>query len=117
MVFVPSIVVNLLANGEKVAQKNSPMRQIGKKSFTGLPKFKDGKEIVYTLQEEKVAEYTTTIDQAAYTITNTHAPGKTSVTVTKSGMMRMTRMEFVRRVFAFNSMPMIKSRSKSRIVS
>ncbi len=38
---------------------------------------------VYTLQEEKVAEYTTTIDQVAYTITNTHAPGKTSVTVTK----------------------------------
>ena len=59
------------------------MRQIGKKASTGLPKFKDGKEIVYTLQEEKVAEYTTTIDQAAYTITNTHAPGKTSVTVTK----------------------------------
>ena len=27
-----SIVVNLLANGEKVAQKNSRMRQIGKKA-------------------------------------------------------------------------------------
>ena len=28
-----SIVVNLLANGEKVAQKNSPMRQIGKRTL------------------------------------------------------------------------------------
>ncbi len=50
---------------------------IGKKSFTGLLKFMMEKN-VYTLQEEKVAEYTTTIDQAAYTITNTHAPGKIS---------------------------------------
>ncbi|WP_449159814.1 Cna B-type domain-containing protein [Streptococcus sp.] len=78
-----SIVVNLLANGEKVAQKELTNATDWKESFTGLPKFKDGKEIVYTLQEEKVAEYTTTIDQAAYTITNIHAPGKTSVTVTK----------------------------------
>ena len=78
-----SIEVNLLANGEKVAQKELTNATDWKESFTGLPKFKDGKEIVYTLQEEKVAEYTTTIDQAAYTITNTHAPGKTSVTVTK----------------------------------
>ena len=78
-----SIVVNLLANGEKVAQKELTNATDWKESFTGLPKFKDGKEIVYTLQEEKVAEYTTTIDQAAYAITNTHAPGKTSVTVTK----------------------------------
>lgn len=78
-----SIVVNLLANGEKVAQKELTNATDWKESFTGLPKFKDGKEIVYTLQEEKVADYTTTIDQAAYTITNTHAPGKTSITVTK----------------------------------
>lgn len=78
-----SIVVNLLANGEKVAQKELTNATDWKENFTGLPKFKDGKEIVYTIQEEKVAEYTTTIDQAAYTITNTHAPGKTSITVTK----------------------------------
>ncbi|EKS20343.1 LPXTG-domain-containing protein [Streptococcus sp. F0442] len=78
-----SIVVNLLANGEKVAQKELTNAADWKENFTGLPKFKDGKEIVYTIQEEKVAEYTTAIDQAAYTITNTHAPGKTSITVTK----------------------------------
>lgn len=77
------IVVHLLANGDPVAQKELTNATDWKENFTGLPKFKDGKEIVYTLQEEKVAEYTTTIDQAAYTITNTHAPGKTSVTVTK----------------------------------
>lgn len=78
-----SIVVNLLANGEKVAQKELTNATDWKENFTGLPKFKDGKEIVYTIQEEKVAEYTTAIDQTAYTITNTHAPGKTSITVTK----------------------------------
>ena len=78
-----SIVVNLLANGEKVAQKELTSATDWKAS-TGLPKFKDGRNRLYS-SKKKVAEYTTTIDQAAYTITNTHAPGKTSVTVTKVG--------------------------------
>ena len=61
------------------------MRQIGKKASQVYQNSKDGKEIVYTLQEEKVAEYTTTIDQAAYTITNTHAPGKKASRLLKVG--------------------------------
>ena len=113
-----SIVVNLLANGEKVAQKELTNATDWKESFTGLPKFKDGKEIVYTLQEEKVAEYTTTIDQAAYTITNTHAPGKTSVTVTKKwddeNDKDGIRPKSIRIQLYANDQ---KSRSRSRIVS
>ena len=77
------IVVHLLANGGEVAQKELTNATDWKETFTGLPKFKDGKEIVYTLQEEEVKKYTQAIDQTTYTITNTHAPGKKSISVTK----------------------------------
>ncbi|MBZ2090012.1 Cna B-type domain-containing protein [Streptococcus parasanguinis] len=77
------IVVKLLANGNEVAQKELTNATDWKESFTGLPKFNDGKEIVYTLQELKVDNYMPVIDQATYTITNTHAPGKRSISVTK----------------------------------
>ena len=42
------IVVHLLANGDPVAQKELTNATDWKENFTGLPKFKDGKEIVYT---------------------------------------------------------------------
>ena len=100
--------MNLLANGEKgLLKRTHQCDRLEKKASQVYQKFKDGKEIVYTLQEEKVAEYTTTIDQAAYTITNTHAPGKTSITVTKWWDDEMTRIDyFVRRAFTF-SFPML----------
>ena len=77
------ITVNLYANGKKVAHKDITSETDWKETFTGLPKFKDGKEIVYTLQEEKVENYSPSIDQESYTITNTHTPGKTTLSVTK----------------------------------
>ncbi len=77
------ITVNLYANGEKVAHKDITSETDWKETFTGLPKFKDGKEIVYTLQEERVENYSPSIDQESYTITNTHTPGKTTLSVTK----------------------------------
>ena len=77
------ITVKLLANGEEVARKDITSETDWKETFTGLPKFKDGKEIVYTLQEEKVENYSPSIDQESYTITNTHTPGKTTLSVTK----------------------------------
>ena len=62
-------------------------------SFSGLPKYKDGVEIVYTLTEAQVQGYEepvvvlsstlSTADVKVYTITNKHEPGKTSVTVHK----------------------------------
>ena len=77
------ITVKLLANGGEVARKDITSETDWKETFTGLPKFKDGKEIVYTLQEENVEDYSPSIDQESYTITNTHTPGKTTLSVTK----------------------------------
>ena len=77
------ITVKLLANGGEVARKDITSETDWKETFTGLPKFKDGKEIVYTLQEEKVENYSPSINQENYTITNTHTPGKTTLSVTK----------------------------------
>ena len=77
------ITVKLLANGGEVARKDITSETDWKETFTGLPKFKDGKEIVYTLQEEKAENYSPSIDQESYTITNTHTPGKTTLSVTK----------------------------------
>ena len=65
-----SITVNLFANGDKIDSKvvtgegNSWTYE-----FTDIPKYdKDGKEIVYTITEDAVNNYTTTID--GYDITN-----------------------------------------------
>ena len=77
------ITVKLLANGGEVARKDITSETDWKETFTGLPKFKYGKQIVYTLQEEKVENYSPSIDQESYTITNTHTPGKTTLSVTK----------------------------------
>ena len=76
------ITVNLLANGEKVASKTVTAKDGWKYSFSNLDKFKDGKEIKYTVQEEKVPGYTTTYD--GVDITNTHEAEKTSVSGTKT---------------------------------
>ena len=78
-----SIVVNLLANGKKVATQTLTAETGWAGIFENLPKYEAGKVIVYTLEEEKVANYTADIDQTNYVITNTHKPGETHLTVTK----------------------------------
>ncbi|EGO7994987.1 Cna B-type domain-containing protein, partial [Enterococcus faecalis] len=75
------ITVNLLADGEQVATKEVTEADGWQYSFTNLPKFKDGQEIVYTVTESDVPEYNTSIE--GYNITNSYTPGKTSVSVTK----------------------------------
>ena len=77
-----SIKVRLLANGTEVATKDVTAADNWTYSFTDLPKFADGEEIVYTVTEDAVADYTTAIDGT--TITNSYKPGKTSITVTKA---------------------------------
>ncbi|WP_128738392.1 Cna B-type domain-containing protein, partial [Lederbergia galactosidilytica] len=52
-----------------------------KYSFTDLPKYEAGEEIVYTITEDTVEDYTTEVK--GYDVTNQHKPGKTSVTITK----------------------------------
>ena len=77
-----SITVNLLANGNLVASKSVTAATSWKYSFDNLPKYDDnGQEIVYTITENNVSDYSTTVN--GYNITNTYTPGKTSVTVKK----------------------------------
>ena len=79
-----SITVRLLANGEEKDSQTVTADENGNwtYSFEKLPKYEAGKEIVYTVTEDAVADYTTEI--TGYDITNSYAPGKTSVTVTKA---------------------------------
>ena len=77
-----SITVNLLANGTVVNSQTVTADSNWSYSFTNLPKYANGSEITYTVTEDAVADYTTTID--GYNITNSYTPGETSITVTKA---------------------------------
>lgn len=65
-----SIKVNLLADGKIVQTIDVTAEDGWKYSFTDLPKYAEGKEIVYTISEEPVSGYETTID--GYNLTNKH---------------------------------------------
>lgn len=79
-----SITVNLLGNGEKVDSKEVRAAADGTWStvFTKLPKYKNGKEIKYSLTEEVVSEYTSEIN--GFNITNKYAPKMIDYQVTKT---------------------------------
>jgi len=79
-----SITVRLLANGVEKDSQTVKADEAGSWTykFTNLPKYEAGEEIVYTVTEDAVPDYTTEI--SGYDITNSYAPGKTSVTVTKA---------------------------------
>ena len=77
----PEITVRLLANGNEVATKKVTENDNWKYSFTDLPKYDNGSEIIYTITEDAVPDYKTAID--GYNITNSYTPGKTSISVTK----------------------------------
>lgn len=79
-----SITVRLLANGIEKDSQIVKADEAGSWTykFTDLPKYEAGEEIVYTVTEDAVPDYTTEI--SGYDITNSYAPGKTSVTVTKA---------------------------------
>ena len=73
-----SIKINLLADGEFIDTVTVTEEDNWSWSFTELDKYKDGGvEIVYTITEDEVTYYTTTIQD--YNVTNTHTPGKTQV--------------------------------------
>src|SRR5699024_5462680 len=76
------ITLHLLANGDEVATKTVTAKDDWKYSFSGLDKYKAGKEIKYTVQEEAVPGYETTYDGTD--ITNTHEVEKTSVSGQKT---------------------------------
>lgn len=86
-----SITINLLADGVEVAEKTLTATSEGATKtwpttyvFENLPKYNsEGKEITYTVSEDTVQDYTTTVDNKNYIITNKYAPGMVSISVTK----------------------------------
>ena len=77
-----SIKVNLLANGKVVQSKTVKASDNWKYSFTNLPEFENGKKISYTVTEDAVAGYTSTVD--GYNVTNNHTPATVKVSGTKT---------------------------------
>ena len=77
------ITINLLADGQKVDSKEVQAAADGTwtATFEKLAKYKAGKEIKYTVTEEAVAEYESTITD--FTITNKYAPKEIDYKVTK----------------------------------
>ena len=77
------ITINLLADGQQVDSKEVQAAADGTWTveFTKLAKYKAGKEIKYTVTEEAVAEYESTITDL--TITNKYAPKEIDYKVTK----------------------------------
>lgn len=77
------ITVNLLADGTKVDSKEIQAAPDGTWSveFTNLAKYKNGKEIKYTVTEEAVAEYDSYIND--FNITNKYTPKTIDYKVTK----------------------------------
>ena len=80
-----SIIVNLLADGEKVDSKTVTAENEWNWSFTDLNKYAKGREIQYTITEDKVENYITNIEKTenGYVVTNSYTPETTSISVEK----------------------------------
>ena len=74
------VTVRLLADGQEVAVKEITATDNWQASFTDLPVYKEGKKITYTITEDPVVGYTTTID--GFTVTNRHTPPTSPSTTT-----------------------------------
>lgn len=69
------ITVYLLANGKRIDKKIITEEDKWQYTFKNLAKFHDGKKIKYTIEEEKLKDYNTTIKDNGvngYVITNTY---------------------------------------------
>ena len=77
-----SITVNLLANGQQVASKKVSASDNWQYSFDNLAAYANGQKITYTVTENAVAGYTSTVD--GYNVTNNHTPATVKVSGTKT---------------------------------
>ncbi|MBQ3090081.1 MAG: Cna B-type domain-containing protein [Oscillospiraceae bacterium] len=78
-----TITVRLYADGVEVDSRTVGEADDWSWSFEDLAKYKNqGVEIIYTLAEDTVEEYSSEVN--GFDVTNTHTPGKTSITVIKS---------------------------------
>ncbi|MDY6038024.1 MAG: Cna B-type domain-containing protein [Eubacterium sp.] len=82
------VTVKLIANNEYIVEtRELSEANSWKTTFSDLPAENDGEEIVYTVEEEKVEEYTGEItgsQKDGFVITNTHKPAETEVSVSKT---------------------------------
>ena len=76
-----SITVHLLADGTPVESVTVTAQDNWSWNFTDLHKYDQGTEIVYSVLEDRVEDYST--EYNGYDITNSYTPGQTSVTVEK----------------------------------
>ncbi len=85
---VDHITVNLYADGQKIASQKLSKDNNWQYTFKDLDQYKDGQEIKYTIEEESVAGYATSISGDAangFTITNTQDQPKTPPKAPKTG--------------------------------
>ena len=75
------IIARLYADGEEVDHRTITASDNWKWNFASLPKYRLGKEIVYTASEDEVKNYDSVSEGSAFT--NTHVPQKTQVLVSK----------------------------------
>ncbi|MBR4461395.1 MAG: Cna B-type domain-containing protein, partial [Erysipelotrichaceae bacterium] len=76
-----SITIRLKADGKEVDSRTVTADDGWSWKFENKPKFDNGKEIEYTIREDAVRDYTTTVD--GYDVTNSYSPGKTRIEVAK----------------------------------
>ena len=82
-----SVKVYLLSDGTRADEQTLSEENKWTYKWTGLPKCKDGKDINYSVEEEKPSDYKPTLTGSAaegFTITNTHEPVTVKVTVEKA---------------------------------
>ena len=79
------VTIHLFANEDEVGEYKLLSNEDWKHTFENLPKFKEGKEIKYSIKEDKVENYSTSYSgdyNTKFTVTNT-IEGKVSIPVTK----------------------------------
>ena len=91
-----SIKIRLYADGTELTDKIQTVTAADnwKWTFTNLPKYANGREIVYTISEDAVTNYTTSV--RGYNVTNIYTPEVVRVVIKKYGMMRTIRMASAR---------------------
>ena len=77
------ITVRLHANGEEKQNTTASENTGWAWSFENLPVKDHGVNIVYTVTEDRIDNYVTSINPDTFEITNTYDAGKTSITVSK----------------------------------
>ena len=77
-----SITIRLYANGEQVKVVTVTADDDWKWSFANLPKYENGREIVYTITEDAVSGYQSEVK--GMDVTNHYTPGQINIPVTKN---------------------------------